>query len=520
METQMQTSIEEVQEQPNSFASVLHANEFVPLNMKTPVPTAYCFPCKNAYLSTLTPALYQPGTEYYYNQNYPLMSPYLPYYVPGNINNSTFDTEKLRDFRSLTISNLPNSYKISDLLSLIRTGPLEKACVKASKNRVLISFIHAADAFAFYEQCTVNRPVFQSKLLRVHFARPTILPESIHQALQQSAASRNVFIGNIPREFTEQTLEDCLSKYGAIENVKILSSRNIAFVHFLNIKSAIRVVRELSSDKEWHSRRVFYGMDHCSVPINNNSKLLAKKYNGYYAGLDCFGSQETGKDKFAGNRTAFLGNLHESTETYEICNAIHYGPLHDVHYIPEKHICFITFISPEVARSFVEEYTKGRLYIHGRLVKVGWGKESRPFPAVLQTAVSNGASRTVYVGHVGKEDELEKLLNEFSKYGEVEHFNYISKKKCVFISFTSLPNAIKAVSGVRQNKAFRKFRIHYGVDRCGGITEREYSTDFNSVVSTTSYQFGQMKTPSNISPPSGTSLHNGTVPSIYDAVPT
>ena len=83
-------------------------------------------------------------------------------------------------------------------------------------------------------------------------------------AVQQCNASRNVYLSNLDDTTTEQSLRDDLSRFGPIDQVKIVRDKNIGFVHFLSIAVAMKVVATLGNEPEWRNKRINYGKDRCS----------------------------------------------------------------------------------------------------------------------------------------------------------------------------------------------------------------------------------------------------------------
>nr|2RT3_A Chain A, Negative regulator of differentiation 1 [Schizosaccharomyces pombe 972h-] len=90
---------------------------------------------------------------------------------------------------------------------------------------------------------------------------------SVLLAVQQSGACRNVFLGNLPNGITEDEIREDLEPFGPIDQIKIVTERNIAFVHFLNIAAAIKAVQELPLNPKWSKRRIYYGRDRCAVGL-------------------------------------------------------------------------------------------------------------------------------------------------------------------------------------------------------------------------------------------------------------
>lgn len=149
------------------------------------------------------------------------------------------------------------------------------------------------------------------------------------------------------------------------------------------------------------------------------------------------GFTENGGMNQIGNRTIYLGNIHQDVTLEELCNHIRGGMLQQVRYFPDKHIAvsvsplhmlnneanirtqFITFVDPVAAMQFHQNAHATGLSIMQRRLKVGWGKHSGPvLPALLQ-AIQGGASRNVYIGQIADFSLFteEKLRQDFGEFG-------------------------------------------------------------------------------------------------------
>jgi RNA recognition motif-containing protein len=98
----------------------------------------------------------------------------------------------------------------------------------------------------------------------VGWGKPSAVLPQVWHAVHNQAASRNVYIGGLDADCTEQTLRDELSRFGHIDQVKIVRDRNIGFVHFLSVATAMKVVATLPSEEAWAEKRVSYGKDRCA----------------------------------------------------------------------------------------------------------------------------------------------------------------------------------------------------------------------------------------------------------------
>lgn len=212
-----------------------------------------------------------------------------------------------------------------------------------------------------------------------------------------------------------------------------------------------------------------------------------------------------------GNRTIYLGNLHPSSTVEEIANNVRAGGLvESIVYRPEKRVCFITFVDPNVALKFyLNHQVLHQLIIHGYDITVGWAKSrSGPLSREISLAVTAGASRNVYIGFKNKGDPLdavygssraqnqvplpseEELRTDFSKFGDMEQINFYHNRDCGFLNFLNIIDAIHLVELFESRNGdkitsivgddglfyarYSKFKISFAKDRCGNPPKFSY----------------------------------------------
>lgn len=391
--------------------------------------------------------------------------------------------------RTVYLGNIPPDTSAEEILGHVRSGQIESVRLLPDKNCAFISFLDASSATHFHSDAILKKLCIKGQDIKIGWGKPSQVPTSVALAVQQSGASRNVYLGNLPEDITEEELREDLGKFGAIDTVKIVREKNIAFVHFLSIANAIKAVSQLPQEPKWQSpRRVYYGKDRCAY-VSKTQQQNAAQYLGIAPG---YAHMLTGADRDLisnalaqqsvaaaavattaggisnlGNRTIYLGNIHPETTIEEICNVVRGGLLHHIRYIPDKHICFVTFIDPTAAASFYALSNLQGLMIHNRRLKIGWGKHSGALPPAIALAVSGGASRNVYIGNLDETWTEDRLRQDFSEYGEIELVNTLREKSCAFVNFTNIANAIKAIEAVRGKEEYKKFKVNFGKDRCG-----------------------------------------------------
>ncbi|GAB0133715.1 hypothetical protein EsDP_00002113 [Epichloe bromicola] len=391
--------------------------------------------------------------------------------------------------RTVYLGNIPQDTTAEEILGHVRSGQIESVRLLPDKNCAFISFLDASSATHFHSDAILKKLCIKGQDIKVGWGKPSQVPTSVALAVQQSGASRNVYLGNLPEEISDEELREDLGKFGAIDTVKIVREKSIAFVHYLSIANAIKAVSQLPQEAKWQApRRVYYGKDRCAY-VSKTQQQNAAQYLGIAPG---YAHMLTGADRDLisnalaqqsvaaaavattagginnlGNRTIYLGNIHPETTIEEICNVVRGGLLHHIRYIPDKHICFVTFIDPTAAASFYALSNIQGLMIHNRRLKIGWGKHSGALPPAIALAVSGGASRNVYVGNLDETWNEERLRQDFSEYGEIELVNTLREKSCAFVNFTNIANAIKAIEAIRGREDYQKFKVNFGKDRCG-----------------------------------------------------
>lgn len=395
--------------------------------------------------------------------------------------------------RTVYLGNLPGDILPNELLDYVRLGILEDVKIIPNKNCAFISFIDTNSALLFHSDCVLKKLCIRGHNIRVGWGKDNPILPSVLEAIQRDGATRNVYLGNLGANINEEELREDLSNFGLIDSIKIIPDKSIAFVHFLSIASAVNCVNNLSSKFEkYDNKKVFYGKDRCAF-ITKTQQHNAAQYLGLAPGMEHIVTAadrefissalvqqsaaaaqiatQAGGANNLGNRTVYLGNLHQDSSVEEICNVVRGGLLQSIRFLKERHVCFITFIDPIAAAQFFAMCQLHGLTIHNRRIKVGWGKHSGPLSNALSLAVSNGASRNIYIGNITDFEYYNpmKLREDFSKFGDIEQINCLEEKNCAFINFVNIANAIKAIDGIKSFEDYKSLKINFGKDRCGNL---------------------------------------------------
>ncbi|EIE82949.1 hypothetical protein RO3G_07654 [Rhizopus delemar RA 99-880] len=325
-----------------------------------------------------------------------------------------------------------------------------------------------SSAQLLYQELSFKKMIINGQEIKHGWGNSSSIPLSLKVKIQ-AGATRAVYIGKIDSSLTKEKLTAEAIKYGPIEEVKVVVEKSCAFVHFLNIASAVKCVTELPTIPEWQSKRVNYAKDHCAGNLTNESFTSPASF-----GFDAYGNPmmptlglQTSPN--AGNilRTIYIGSLQPDVKYEDICNAIRGGNVLQVRYFPDKHIAFVSFMDAGTAISVFNYANSQGLVIKGKRVRVGWGKPST-IPSQVAQAIQQGATRNVYIGGIDETVNEDKLRQDFEQFGEIELVNTHKEKSCAFVNFTSVNSAVAAVAGIKlKNSEYQAFKINYGKDRCG-----------------------------------------------------
>ncbi|KAK8869575.1 hypothetical protein IAR55_000142 [Kwoniella newhampshirensis] len=425
--------------------------------------------------------------------------------------------------RTVYVGNLPAEASVDELLNLVRFGPIENVRLLPEKSCVFISFLDGSTAAAFHADASVKKLALHGQELKIGWGKPSVVHPTVQAAVANAQATRNVFVGNLDPETNEQDLRNDLSKFGPIDQVKIVRDKNIGFIHFLSIGTAMKVVASLAGEPGWEGKRVNYGKDRCAyVPkaqqdavrqaqnqamtavVSQHSHQMPgtpfTPFSPLTTGFSNFGTpgsgfgsplfpgagfgganggfMDTNAANQVGNRTVYLGNIHPDTTLEELCNNIRGGMLQQIRFFQDKHIAFVTFVDPASAMQFYQTANGTNLTINSRRLKIGLGKHSGPLPPTLLQAIQAGASRNVYIGAVADFNLFteEKLRQDFGEYGDIDMINFLKEKGAAFVNFTSITSAQKALEGIKLKPEYTTLRISFGKDRCANPPRAQHQT--------------------------------------------
>ena len=179
-------------------------------------------------------------------------------------------------------------------------------------------------------------------------------------------------------------------------------------------------------------------------------------------------------------RTIYLGNIPTDITYEEIFNTIRHGIVECCRILPEKKCAFIDFVELSSAISYFTDAAKhgGTIHLRKQTVRVSYAKSS-VLPRNIQTAVSSGASRVLYLSGLSDEKISEVFLRKsLESFGPIELIKLLHDKRTVFVYFVSIKSCSQAVQSltIDSEKLWKGIKIGYGKDRCSFTTSSTIAT--------------------------------------------
>jgi RNA recognition motif-containing protein len=174
--------------------------------------------------------------------------------------------------RTIFLGSLHPETTTKDICDVIRGGILQDIKYKQDKGIAFVTFIDPNAATAFFNRAQTEGLVIKKRSVKVGWGKlSTQLNQQVAKAVQNKA-SRNVYLGNINDTITEEKLKQDFSEYGEVELINIIPDKNIAFVNFTDILSAVKAVEGIQNNEDYKTFKVGYGKDRCGNPPRERFK--------------------------------------------------------------------------------------------------------------------------------------------------------------------------------------------------------------------------------------------------------
>ncbi|KAJ3020947.1 hypothetical protein HKX48_009480 [Thoreauomyces humboldtii] len=180
--------------------------------------------------------------------------------------------------RTIYLGAIHPDVTTKDLCDVIRGGILQNIKYMPDKNIAFVSFIDPAAALNFFNRGSSEGLVLKGKRLKIGWGKPSPLPAAVSVAVQ-AGASRNVYIGTIDDAVSEDRLRKDFGEFGDIELVNIIADKNIGFVNFVDLVSAVKAVEVFKNEESrgYGQYRINFGKDRCGNPPRPPRETAAQR---------------------------------------------------------------------------------------------------------------------------------------------------------------------------------------------------------------------------------------------------
>ena len=448
-----------------------------------------------------------------------------------------------RQSRSLYLGPLPEDCTVRELCDVIRgDSGLEAIRLVTMKERrcAFVDFIRRRGADRFTRRVVdgpgrgrlllrtraeqpASSPEEPAMNTRVGWAKESVMQPNVMKAVE-NGATRNVFFSGIPpaepddplnlafqqfcseneipwrqddaeaigfTEITDPThpwvmfLFHEVEPFGAVDMIKVVPGRRIAFVHMSSVAQAMRVAAELPIKEAFRNKRISFGRDRCGERVEEAASAEAGAAEQH---VHTDSASATDAEAPAPvSRTVYLGNCSKEQLTVEaVCDLVHCGQLQSVRVNMDRCCAFVTFVEAEAACRFLAMARQFPLVLGGgtgpgkgssSVLKVDWAKESgaggapHSLPLAVAQALQRGYTRNLYLGNIDPAQlTVARLRAEFESrfHCLIDTVHVVDSKRVAFVHFAGVLDAGRAFEALKRKEVpgFEECRVGFGRDRC------------------------------------------------------
>ncbi|CAO2821827.1 unnamed protein product [Amaranthus hypochondriacus] len=401
----------------------------------------------------------------------------------------------------LWVGNLPLDVTESDLAQLFgKYGLLDEITCYASRTYAFVYFKRVEDAVAAKD--ALQGFLLYGTSIKIEFAKP-------------AKPSKHLWVGGFGSSLTREKLEDELSKFGRIEELKFIRDRNIALVDFVRLEDASAAVKNLNGfqigddcirvdflrshpakreQSDFHDVGQFKGM-------GDSSWINTDVMRGYPYPE----STNSGHKRLEAkpSRHVWIGGFGSSVTREKLEKELRkFGRIEELNFNRDRNIAFVDFVRLEDALAAVKNMNG--LHIGNDRIRVDFQRspskrEQSDFhdmgsaqfkgmggldPAWINADIMRGFSEPTYSGHKRlqpsehlegrKGDRPSKVLwvgypasvvideemlhNAMILYGEIERIKCFPSRHYSFVDFRSVEEARRAKEAL-EGRLFNDPRI-------------------------------------------------------------
>ncbi|CAJ0835946.1 17657_t:CDS:2, partial [Entrophospora sp. SA101] len=176
--------------------------------------------------------------------------------------------------RTIYLGNLHPETTCEDLCNVIRGGILQHIRFIPGRHVAFVTFIDPNSASNFMVLARKVGVVVKNRRLKVGWGgNPGPLPRYIKHVVNTRRASRNIYIGKLDEQVTEEKLRKDFEEYGKTEFINLVKESSCGFVNFMSISSAINAMEHIPRRDDYKNCYINYGKDRCGNAPKNDLEL-------------------------------------------------------------------------------------------------------------------------------------------------------------------------------------------------------------------------------------------------------
>lgn len=382
--------------------------------------------------------------------------------------NSSSTAATIGPSRSLYFGNLSPLATYYDVCKLANQyGGLELVKIVPQKKCAFVNFINQEDAERLYTDSQEGTIELCDQKVIIGWAKSSVIKAEILTAIAEGA-TRNLFVAGIGGA-SEHVLSSVFLRFGDIENIVCMPKKGFGFVNMTSVKTALEAKHVCETTgvdiggrrltvkfaKEGVNARDPRTVARQPAPFQQPQQGYPPRHQMQQQPPQRFmnGGGHPGQMQHrdmghmaAPSRAIYLGNLPDEVENRDLCKLGNkFGVLELVRINKDKKNGFINFIDPVAAEALFLAAQQRPFLMYNTQVRVGWAK-SAPLRPELQEAVSQGATRNLYIGGVSEnitEANLKELIAPYC-HGEFDGIHILRPKKIAFVNLISIKAAIQA----------------------------------------------------------------------------
>jgi len=374
--------------------------------------------------------------------------------------------------RSVFIRKLSPHVRLEDLANEVGAyGAIDSFRIDSERHEAYVNFIDGQSAAALLEERPLIPFPGQPQPAECAWGKKKSFTPELYAAIQ-SGATRNLYVGGLPENITNEGLEIRFAQFGPIESVRVMKIQGNGYVNYTSIESAVRAKEALRGVKVAMLFPDFGEVDvdkEVQITFTTAQQNCRRRQIQAVEGLRGMGGGRgdggrggAGVDAGGGrggrgtghlkplpkqhSRSIYVGNLPHGIDISAVAElSLPYGLLESVKFF--QTYAFLNFVDDAASDSFWQQGQMNSgapgIFLRGRSLMVNWG---RPLPVdpAGRAAIGRGATRHIAIGPTSPQTTQAQVSEILAPFGEVEAVRLLPENGYAVVNMMNIQHAIAA----------------------------------------------------------------------------